>query len=297
MPALISLPASSSGVASLRLDDPLDGPELAADDPAELGRVGGEDARERDRGVVLATRLEDRRRGRRRSPAGRRPTGRGSRPPSAGTTASAAATASPVPRGDVLEREHGAIGEGIDDRRDRRREDDDRAAAGRASRRCSPRRRATYASIGRPHSGWRTLGTPSASACRDRPPARRRPCRTSRRDLGGSRGAAPSGPGRRAVVAPDPIGARREGFRSHQGSGHRRGGSSGVSTEAGDDLDLDPGPLRQRGDADRRAGRRRIGDEPAVDRVDRREVGHVDEEDRGLDDVAPGDSRPRRGRR
>ena len=44
----------------LRLDDPLDRPELAADDPAELGRVGGEDAGQRDRGVVLAARLEDR---------------------------------------------------------------------------------------------------------------------------------------------------------------------------------------------------------------------------------------------
>ena len=44
----------------VRLDDPLDRPELAADDPAEPRRVGREDARERDGRVVLATRLEDR---------------------------------------------------------------------------------------------------------------------------------------------------------------------------------------------------------------------------------------------
>ena len=43
----------------LGLDDRLDDPELAADDPPELGRVGGEDRGEGDRGVVLAARLED----------------------------------------------------------------------------------------------------------------------------------------------------------------------------------------------------------------------------------------------
>ena len=42
------------------LDDPLDRPELAAHDPPQLGRIGGEDAGQGDRRVVGAADLEDR---------------------------------------------------------------------------------------------------------------------------------------------------------------------------------------------------------------------------------------------
>ena len=55
-------------------------------------------------------------------------------------------------------------------------------------------------------------------------------------------------------------------------------------------------PLGSAATADRRARRRRIADESAVDAVDRREIAHVDEEDGGLDDVVPGRARRRRGR-
>ena len=55
-----------------------------------------------------------------------------------------------------------------------------------------------------------------------------------------------------------------------------------ISCGGGDRLDLDEAALRQGGDLDRRAGGRRVGDEPAVHLVDRREVGDVGEEDRGL---------------
>ena len=46
-------------VGVLDLDDRLDDAELAAHDAPELGRVGGEDRGQGDRGVVLATRLEE----------------------------------------------------------------------------------------------------------------------------------------------------------------------------------------------------------------------------------------------
>ena len=123
-PALISLPASSSGVASLRLDDPLDGPELAADDAPELGRVGGEDAGQRDRGVVLAARLEDGVEvgaGHQRHVAGQdQDLGRlvGHDAESRPDRVAGAARL-------VLEREDRAIGEDVDEGRDRRRVDDD----------------------------------------------------------------------------------------------------------------------------------------------------------------------------
>ena len=57
---MISLSASSSSVGVLALDDPLDDPELAADDPPELAGIGGERPGEGDRGVVQAALLEDR---------------------------------------------------------------------------------------------------------------------------------------------------------------------------------------------------------------------------------------------
>ncbi len=43
----------------LRLDDPLDRAELAADDAPERRGIRGEDAGQRDRGIVLAPRLDD----------------------------------------------------------------------------------------------------------------------------------------------------------------------------------------------------------------------------------------------
>ena len=248
-------------------------------------------SRRRPRGAPRGSR-----RGPRRSPAGRRPTARGPRCAVAGTTASAAATASPVPRGSSWSANTAAIGEGIGDRRDRRREDDDRPAAdgGRLRGRPGVERRRP-ASAGRTAGGgpW---GPPSASACRGRPPARRRPCRMAARDLGVHEGRR-----RRARVAerwslPTPAGpgARVSGVIT--GSGHRRGGPSGVSTEREAMTSIStraPFGSAATPTVERAGGG--SGDRPAVDRVDRREVGHVHEEDRRLDDVAPGARRPRRG--
>ena len=143
----------------LGLDDRLDGAELAAHDAPELGRVGGEDGGQRDRRVVLAARLEDRLEvgGRdERHVAGEdedlgRVVGdRGSAP---------ARTASPVPRGSSWSANVGSVGERVADGRDGRRVDDDRAAAGPPLAACSSQASRTYASIGRPHSGCRTLGS------------------------------------------------------------------------------------------------------------------------------------------
>ena len=130
-PALISLRLELLGGGVLRLDDPLDRPELAADDPAELRRVGREDAREGDRRVVRRGAPRGSRRGRRRSRAARRrdrtrisvaSAGHGRRAPRR--------TASPVPRGVVLERERRpARRTTVGDRLDRRRVDDDRRSA------------------------------------------------------------------------------------------------------------------------------------------------------------------------
>ena len=87
------------------------------------------------------------------------------------------------------------------------------------------------------------------------------------RDLGGSRGAAPSGDGRRSGGrARADRGPARSGQQSSVGRGIVGVARRGCQPTPGDDLDLDPGALRQGGDPDRRAGRRRIGHEPAVDR-------------------------------
>ncbi len=59
-------------VGVLELDDGLHDAEFAADDAPELGRVGGEDRGQRDRGVVLASCLEDRLEVGGRNQAGRR---------------------------------------------------------------------------------------------------------------------------------------------------------------------------------------------------------------------------------
>ena len=86
------------GGGVLGLDDPLDGRRLAAHDPPELRRVGREDAGERDRRIVLAARLEDASRsgaGHERDVAGQDEDLGGI----VGDAASAARTASPVPRG------------------------------------------------------------------------------------------------------------------------------------------------------------------------------------------------------
>src|SRR5918993_3600238 len=58
----------------------------------------------------------------------------------------------------------------------------------------------------------------------------------------------------------------------------------------GDGLDLDQAPLGQGRDLDRRARGRRVRHEAAVHGVHRREVADVREEDRGLDDVGPGET-------
>ena len=79
---------------------------------------------------------------------------------------------------------------------------------------------------------------------------------------------------------------------------HRMGGRRGRSVGChqrprggGDRLDLDPRALRQRGDGERRARRRRVAHEPGVDRVEGREVVDVGEEARRLDDVGEGAAR------
>ena len=57
-PAFVSLVSSSSGVASFASTIRSTVPNSPRTTRPSCGRVGGEDARERDRGVVLAARLE-----------------------------------------------------------------------------------------------------------------------------------------------------------------------------------------------------------------------------------------------
>ena len=143
------------GVACL--DDPFDGPELAAHDAPELGRIGGEDTGQRDRGIVLAPRLEDGIEvgtGHQRHVTGQdQDLGRlvGHDAESRPDRVAGAARL-------VLEREDRTIGEDIDEGGDRWREDHDGASTRRAVLRCSPRRRGRTPASGRPHSAWRTLG-------------------------------------------------------------------------------------------------------------------------------------------
>ena len=113
------------------LDDALDGPELAPDHPAELGRVGREHAGQRDRGVVLAARFED---GVEVGPGHERDVtgqdedldriGRHDRQGGPHRVTGPARL--------VLEGEGRPIGEDVDHGRDRRGEDDDGVPAGRA---------------------------------------------------------------------------------------------------------------------------------------------------------------------
>ena len=195
----------------LRLDDALDRPELAADHPAELGRVGREDAGQRDRRVVLRGAPRGPRRGRRRSRAGRRRTGRGPR--------SRRPARRPAPARDRVAGPARLVLEGEGRRGRRRRRSRPRPAASRRRSAVPAGRAVGRAGPGVEHVGQHRpaaqrvedLGRRrTASGCRGRPPARRRPCRSTDRDLGGSRGAAPSGAGRGAVLARDPLGARRE---------------------------------------------------------------------------------------
>ena len=217
----------------LRLDDPLDRPELAADHAAEGRRVGGEDAREGDRGVVLAARLEHRLEvgaGHERHVAvddedlGR--VGRDAR----------RARRGPRPRsraGIVLEREGRPIGE---DRRRSPRPTASRrrpASAPSRPRPCSPRRRARRRASGDRTARGGPSGATSACASRDRPPARRR-----RRSVGGvgsgrvtrggavGRGSGDDGRSRRA------LGPALVGRMSSIGCRHGMGAPFGVSTDA-----------------------------------------------------------------
>ncbi len=113
----------------LRLHDPLDGPELAAHDATERGRIGGEDRGKRDRRVIGPTSLEHRIEvgaGHERHVAvhdhdlarrcGHRVDGGTDRVPGAAWL--------------VLEGEDGPIGEGRRDVRHRRRVDHDRRRTG-----------------------------------------------------------------------------------------------------------------------------------------------------------------------
>ena len=212
MPALTSLPASSSGVASLastmrstvpnspRTTRPSSAGSaaktlaraIAASSSRRASRTASRSAPGHQRHVARQHEDLDRRRRERR---------RGLRP-----------SASPVPRGSSWSAKSARSAKASTSAIDRRRVDDDRVRAGGAVRRCSPRRRGR-----RRASGGRTArGGPwaasTSSGFRGRPPARRRPCRSTTRDLGGSRGAAPSGVGRGAGVAPGRIGVRARGI-------------------------------------------------------------------------------------
>ncbi len=136
-PRVDLVPRQLVGTGVARLDDVLDGPELPADDPSELRRLGRVDARQRDRSVVLATRLEDRVEvgtGHQRDVARQHEDlgggGRHDRERRREGIASAAR--------DVLQGEHGPIGEDVDDRRDGRREDDHRPPGGGRGLRAGP---------------------------------------------------------------------------------------------------------------------------------------------------------------
>ena len=126
---LVALELLGRGV--LRLDDPLDGPEVAAHDPSERRRVGGVDAGQRDRGAVGAARLDhglevgaghQRHVARQHDHLGRGLGDRGQRGPD-GITGPARL---------VLEREGRLPVEGLGDRGHGRRVDDDRRRAGGA---------------------------------------------------------------------------------------------------------------------------------------------------------------------
>ena len=117
--------------------------------------------------------------------------------------------------------------------------------------------------MGRPQIGWRTLG--SRDFMRVPSPAAR--------TIAGVRASLGWGVMRWASV-----GAAARGCQP-------RRPEPGSRRRAGDQLDLDPGTLGQRRDADRRASRRRVGHVPPVDLVHRREVVNVDEEDRRLENV------------
>ena len=251
-PALISLPVELLRGRVLRLDDPLDRAELAADHPPELGRVGGEDAGQRDRGIVLAARLEDGVEVGAGRGAARRPSGRGSRSrrparpraPRADRVAGAARL--------VLEREVARSRERratiastggeyttIGGRTGRRR------SAGR-----SPRRRGRRpASAGRTAGGgpWAARAHPRAEAGRQ-DDGRGRVGRSTGAGLGGFTRGGAVGRRSRAGVAPGADRARREVIQRHQWVGGMVGAARrGVSSTrpAGDGLDLDPGALRQ----------------------------------------------------
>src|SRR3990172_12418690 len=142
--------------------------------------------------------------------------------------------------------------------------------------------------MGRPQSGWRTLGV-------------RDFIRVPR-------------PAARMMAAVLPVGAGGDGVMR---SGKGMGGASGVSIEvepgafgglpgrlhptaasralsgsaARDRVDLDEAALRQRPDGERRAGRWWVRREPGIDAVDGTEVCDIGEIDRGLHDVAPGAAR------
>ena len=294
---MISLSGQFLGLGVARLDDPFDRPELAAHDAPELGRVGREDTGQGDRGVVLAARLEDRveiRAGHERHVTGQHEDlGRLVR-----DDRERRAHRVTGPARLILESEDRAIGEDIDERGDGRREDHDRAATGGAVLGARP----GVEDVGQHRSTAQQvedLGRPGPHPCAE----------TGRQHDGGRAGSVGHAGvglgtwgvhegwrrwatvvGRLSRPGPSRPGAKRSAVIS--GSAHRRGGPSGVSTDPRDDLDLDPRSLRQGGDTDRRARRRRIGHEPTVDAVDDREVGHIDEEDRRLDHVAP--RRPRR---
>ena len=75
----------------------------------------------------------------------------------------------------------------------------------------------------------------------------------------------------------------RAGILGGSDEGVKRGVTARLAN--GDRLDLDQRALRQGRDGERRAGRRRVGHEPLVDRVERREVVDVGQEARRLDDV------------
>ena len=220
---LVALELFGRGV--VRLDDPLDGPEVAAHDPPETRRVGREHAGQRDRRVILATGLEhgvevgaghERDVARQHEDLGRLVrNGLECRPDRVSGAA----------RG-LLERERAAIDECRDDGLDRWRVDDDRTTRGSAVRGALPgvedvvehrtatqpvedlgRRRAhPGAKPGREHDGdrGRRVGTWGVHEVRRRPGDGR--WRRAHRSRSGS-GAVASG----FIKGPGIVGAARSG--------------------------------------------------------------------------------------
>ena len=220
-----------------------------------------------------------------------------------------ARTASPVPRGSSWRAKVGLLGEGVADGLDRRRVA--RRPAARRPRRRRGGRGPRVEDVGQhrpPAQLVQDLG-PGASACA----SRARPRGRRQRALGGPAGSVEPGSGtglggfmrgvgrawggRRPTrqMVPDGRKVSVIGW-SPDGMGDPRASVKRARPRAMASISIRP-PFGRAPDRERRAGRRRVGQVPGVDRVDRREVVDVGEEDGRLDHVGEGRARRHRGRR